>query len=658
MQRVATDLFQSSSETDPQKWQGHLILCGVNNLAYRIIEQLSAVNIRVVVLDDEPEERPARLIEKLGVLILREDSRLAEVLVRAGIRGAAALITVENNDLHNLETVLAANEVAPGIRTVASFFNQEIGRQLVSTVKNARSVSLSEKAGPGFITAALPGRLLNLFKVNLHQIEETVAVAELTVRKAGTLGELFPKLTLLALRPAVETNTTLAEAETEPETVSNPFIVCPPKATPVKPGDRVTVVGWVEDMHRLEAVHLTRSEIEQAERVLEASREKPVSMRAHRAGRFFRAQNLLVGMFRQAGRPLRYAILALLILILVGTVVFEIFYHPEGVLKDKDLDLITSLYFTVTVVTTTGFGDFNLATQPWPLKLFGIILMLSGTSTVAVMFAFLTNAFISLRLDQELGRKQATGMQNHIIMCGLGTVGYKMLKGLLERGEQVVVIERNTNDRFNPEVRTLGVPVIQADSRLRESLLAANINKARCIAVMTSDDLANLETALVALNLRPTIRVVLRLFDRNLADKVERNFNIHMALSASALAAPAFIAEAFNYQQLSTFYVERVPFTAAQEVVQASSHLSGLTIGALQNQTGVQVLAHLRQPISLHQTQYSKRHGAVDYMTTPEYLEPTIHPPAELLLNQGDTIIFIGPYDRIIQVHQLNIAGG
>jgi len=356
---------------------------------------------------------------------------------------------------------------------------------------------------------------------------------------------------------------------------------------------------------------------------------------------------------------LRYAALALLSLILIGTVVFEIFYHPEGTLLEKNLDLITSLYFTVTVITTTGFGDFNLATQPWPLKLFGIVLMLSGTSTVAVMFAFLTNAFISLRLDQELGRRQATGMQNHIIMCGLGTVGYKMLKGLLERGEQVVVIERNTNDRFNPEVRNnLGVPVIQADSRLRESLLSANITKARCIAVMTSDDLANLETALVALSLRPDIRVVLRLFDRNLADKVERNFNIHMALSASALAAPAFIAEAFNYQQLSTFYVERVPFTVAQEVVQPASHLNGLTIGMLQSQVGVQVLAHLRQPIRLHGNPLDELRLAEAHVVIPEHLEPTLHPPASLLLNQGDTIIFIGPYDRIIQVHQLNIAGG
>ncbi len=663
MQEIRTKFSQVEpvfvNDNNPQNWYNHIILCGVNNLAYRISEQLLTVNIRVVVLDDEPEERLVRLLEKRGVLVLREDSRTTDALERAGIRKAAAVITVENDDLHNLETVLAANEIVPGIRTVASFFNQQIGKQLVSTVKNSRSVSLSEKAGPAFVSAALPSRLLNIFKVKVRHVVETIAVAQLTIDKAGTLEALYPKLTMLALQTDLPAFRNPA-GENEPSTAQ--FIACPPKSTQVKPGDRVTVIGFVEDMKKLEAVHLTRTEIEEAERILNIDSDKPVSMRARQSHKVGRVKGVVASIFRQVGRPFRYALLGLLLVVFFGTFVFHQFYNyvdPSG--NPGNMDWITAFYFTITIITTTGFGDFNLSLQEWPLKIFGIIMMLSGTTTFAVMFAFLTNALISLRLDQELGRNQATELTDHVVLCGLGTVGYKTLMGLLERGEQVVVIERNTNDRFNPQVRALGVPIIQADARLREGLQSANLSKARCIAIMTSDDLANLETALAAVSLKHDIRIVLRLFDRNLADKIERNFNIHIALSASSLAAPAFIAEAFNYEQLSTFYIGRVPFTAAQEVVQVGSQLSGLTVGTLQSQVGVQVMAHLRQPISKLGSSFegsAKVKASQDFLELADDLEPTMHPPAHLLLNQSDTIIFIGPYDCIIKVHQLNTAGG
>jgi hypothetical protein len=35
-------------------------------------------------------------------------------------------------------------------------------------------------------------------------------------------------------------------------------------------------------------------------------------------------------------------------------------------------------------------------------------------------------------------------------------------------------------------------------------------------------------------------------------------------------------------------------------------------------------------------------------------LEPNFYPNAQLQFNANDTIIFVGPYDRIIEVQQLN----
>ena len=647
---------QPSPGRNSENWQGHVILCGINNLGFRIWEQLAAAGMPVVVIDDDPENRLARQIHQAGYTILAEDSRLQDVLVRAGIGRAVALITVEEDDLHNLETVLAANEIVPGIRTVASFFNQEIGKQLVSTVRNARSVSQSEKAGPAFVSAALPSRLLNLFQLKVQSYQETIGVVQLEVNREASLKELYGKLSVIALyRPPPTKRRGVPTEDTK-----NSYFLCPPKTTQVKPGDRVTVVGRVEELENLDTIRLTQVEIDQAEQVQEATEGvKAVSMQSRkRVGRLLRARRVTGRLIRKVDRPFRYALLGFGLVILLGTIIFKFFYtNLDATGHHTELDWISAVYFTVTIVSTIGFGDFNLGVQEWPLKIFGIFMELAGATSVAILYAFLTNFLISLRLDEELGHQQATEMEDHIVICGLGTVGYKMLQGLLERGQQVVVVEHNPNNRFVSEARALGVPVLNLDIRVPGTLRIANVPKAKCVAVMTTDDLANLQTALIARSLLPNIRVVLRLFDRSLADKVERTFNIQTALSASAIAAPAFIAEAFDYEQLSSFYVDRTPFTAAKEIAERGSRLNGITVGQLQEQYGVVVLAHLRKPIQVAVNTVNPNQLITnDTFLELADIEPTFYPPANLLINEGDSIVFIGPYDRIANVHQLNSA--
>ena len=49
------------------------------------------------------------------------------------------------------------------------------------------------------------------------------------------------------------------------------------------------------------------------------------------------------------------------------------------------------------------------------------------------MFALLTNALVSRRLAQSLGHGRIPGMRGHVVLVGLGSVGMKVLEGLLAR---------------------------------------------------------------------------------------------------------------------------------------------------------------------------------------------------------------------------------
>jgi hypothetical protein len=61
------------------------------------------------------------------------------------------------------------------------------------------------------------------------------------------------------------------------------------------------------------------------------------------------------------------------------------------------------------------------------------------------------------------------------------------------------------------------------------------------VVALINDDLVNLEIGLNARSLQPRIRVVLRIFDRETAGEIRRQFNIHYAVSSSAIAAEAMI---------------------------------------------------------------------------------------------------------------------
>jgi hypothetical protein len=131
--------------------------------------------------------------------------------------------------------------------------------------------------------------------------------------------------------------------------------------------------------------------------------------------------------------------------------------------------------------------------------------------------------------QKEWTRVLASTYRDHIILCGLGHVGYRILERLLHWHLDVVVIEKNTESSFLLRTQQMGVPVLLMDARQEESLEAAGLHHARTLVIATNDDLANVEIALDARRLNPHIRVVLRMFDENIANKLRDAFHLEVA---------------------------------------------------------------------------------------------------------------------------------
>ena len=223
---------------------------------------------------------------------------------------------------------------------------------------------------------------------------------------------------------------------------------------------------------------------------------------------------------------------------------------------------------------------------------------------IVVLGQLLVRLGTALTNREQWARALASTYTDHVVVCGLGRVGFRVVRWLHDLGEPVVVIEPDTGNLFLERVRAWGIPVIAADARRAEILEQAGIRRAASVAALTSDDLLNLSVATEARAMRPEIRVVLRTFEDRLAENLRAGFDIHAAYSTSALAAPAFAAaatrapvdHAFAYEQGTT----NALITVTKFTLVPESILVGWTVGRLEDEFKVNVLAHRRETFEYH----------------------------------------------------------
>jgi Trk K+ transport system NAD-binding subunit len=585
------------STSDPgqcRDWVDHVLVCGLNPVGLRTVEQLHLAGARVVVLDDEPDERRARAIGAWGIPhIPRSSHHLSEPLYDAGILGAAAVVCAESTDLRTLETVLLIRDLRPEVRIVADLDNPAVARAVEEVLGSVGVLDVGALFAPAVVEACLGRRARDILLGDTQFV-----AAEVNAPRDGTLRELYGSLAPIGV---------VTEADDE-------LIACPGRDQRVSAGDRVTLLGTHEE---LDAAGLSHRHVLSSEFSDLGSRASAALRRVVRA------------VLSVADRSLRIAAALGLVLLLASTLVLHFGY--DWTAHHSHLPVLDAIYFTVETVATVGFGDFSFSNQPTWIEAFGICLIVAGTTLVTTLFALLTNALVSRRIAQSLGRERIPGMRGHVVLVGLGTVGMHVLEGLLGHGREVVVVERTASNSYLARASSLEVPIVVGDATLSQTLDSVNLSSAAAVAILTSDDLTNIETGLAVrdrLAERWTeVPVVLRVFDRQLGHRLEQSFGFRHVWSTSAIAAPWFVGAVLGLEVLFTFYVGNHPFLLARLRVSAGGGLDGQTM--LELPASVRVVAIRR---------------AADALA----LE---HPPRrDTRLAPDDDAYLVGPYAELLQV--------
>lgn len=206
----------------------------------------------------------------------------------------------------------------------------------------------------------------------------------------------------------------------------------------------------------------------------------------------------------------------------------------------ESLSWLDALYFVVVTVATVGYGDISLLNSAPASKVVGIALILTSTCFIWIIFSLTIDSIIKRRVQLALGRKQYS-LTGHVILCGLGRLGYFIAEGLLARGEQVLIVERNEDSPTVEHLRSRGASVYIGDARLPRVLQDVGVTRARALYSVINDDYANLEIGLNARSFKPDLRLILRIFDESMSQRVKQHLDIHLTFSMSAIADDYFL---------------------------------------------------------------------------------------------------------------------
>ncbi len=226
----------------------------------------------------------------------------------------------------------------------------------------------------------------------------------------------------------------------------------------------------------------------------------------------------------------RGTILALAGMVLLGGVLFHL--TP---INGHRPPLLQSFYASWMLLFAQGV----LPEDAWYLEVLGGTYPLFGFILVGEGIVRLGMLMISRKEgEKEWMKVMASTYRDHVILCGLGHLGFRVLGQLIASNTPVVAIERDSTARFLDDARRTGVPILVRDMKDDQALVDAGVQHARAIVIATNDDMANLEVALDSRRMNPRIRIIMRQFDQQIADKLREAKLIDEAFSSAALAAP------------------------------------------------------------------------------------------------------------------------
>ena len=193
-------------------------------------------------------------------------------------------------------------------------------------------------------------------------------------------------------------------------------------------------------------------------------------------------------------RPSRISIMNLLrfVLLLAGLVaLFSILFHYIMAHEGRSFSWVTGLYWTLTVMSTLGFGDITFYSDLG--RIFSTVVLLSGLIFLLILLPFTFIEFfyapwLRLQAENRAPTSVPDKTEGHIILTTLDPVTDNLIRKLSPYRYEYVLLISDLTEALR--LHDLGYRVVRGDLDNPETYRRVNVERARMV-VTTGNDMLN-----------------------------------------------------------------------------------------------------------------------------------------------------------------------
>jgi Trk K+ transport system NAD-binding subunit len=195
--------------------------------------------------------------------------------------------------------------------------------------------------------------------------------------------------------------------------------------------------------------------------------------------------------------------------ILAGLVtLFSVVFHYIMAYEGRSYSWVTGFYWTLTVMSTLGFGDITFESDLG--RIFSSIVLLSGVVLLLILLPFTfieffyvpwTKAQAASRTPSELPKET----RNHIILTALDPITSSFIKKLEQYQYSYILLEEDINTALN--YNDQGYNVMVGDLDYPETYQKAHAQNALMV-VTTKNDMVNTNVAFTVREVAPHVPII------------------------------------------------------------------------------------------------------------------------------------------------------
>jgi Trk K+ transport system NAD-binding subunit len=187
-------------------------------------------------------------------------------------------------------------------------------------------------------------------------------------------------------------------------------------------------------------------------------------------------------------------LLGLTVLIVIYSVLFHFLMAWEG----KSFSWLTGVYWTLTVMSTLGFGDITFQSDLG--RLFSIVVLLSGTLFMLILLPFtFIQFFYAPWMESQAAamapRELRAGVTGHIVLLDYGPIETALIRQLQHRHHPYVVLAPDVAEALR--LHDLGVEVMVGERDHPDTYRRLRLPDAELLAT-TSSDMVNTNVVFTA----------------------------------------------------------------------------------------------------------------------------------------------------------------